>query len=428
MVEYQNANTKVKIICEKHGIFEIKPHSHLSKDGGCDKCRLEKLKKLYTWTTEIFIQKAIEKHGNKYDYSKVNYINKNNKIIIVCPIHGEFEQRPDVHLRGNACIKCGRISHSKKLFYTQDKFITLSNEKHNYFYDYSKVKYEYSQDKIIIICPIHGEFEQTATGHLNGSGCVKCHHLKNHERFAIKPEEFEHRAQQVHNYKYQYDLSTYKLITQKMKMICPIHGEFEQKPFIHLRGSGCLKCSTIASALKQTISIEEFLQRAPEIHNNIYDYSLVKNREFKNKKAKIICPIHGLFEQTFTNHLYGCGCPKCGTSHGEKIIIGLLDKYQIDYHYQYKFDDCVSPKNNQLIFDFFIPNLNLCIEFDGEQHFKPIHYFGGVRGFNIQMQYDKIKNDYCQINNIKLLRIKYNEVDNINSILNQYLKEDEYDN
>lgn len=324
LVNYQNAKTKIQIICQQHGIFEIKPHSHLNKDGGCNQCRLEKLKKLYSWTTEIFIQKSLEKHGNKYNYSKTNYINKSNKVIIICLIHGEFLQRPNVHIMGAGCVKCGNKSHSEKISYNHDEFILLSNQKHNYFYDYSKTKYEYSQQKITIICPIHGEFKQTATNHLNGSGCVKCHHLSNNERFAIKPEEFEQRAHQIHHHKYQYDLTTYKLINTKIRIICPIHGEFFQQPFLHLRGSGCSMCSIETNAFKQMISVEEFVKRSAEIHNNIYDYSLIHKREFKNNKAKIICPIHGLFEQTFTNHLYGCGCPKCGTSRGEKIIIGIF--------------------------------------------------------------------------------------------------------
>lgn len=120
-----------------------------------------------------FIAKARNVHGDKYDYSKVNYINATTKVCIICPIHGEFYQTPSRHLLGG-CKKCGVDTRVKKRTISRDDFIKEANIKHNYKYDYSKVEYINSKTKICIICPIHGEFWQTPNSHLNGRQCVRC--------------------------------------------------------------------------------------------------------------------------------------------------------------------------------------------------------------------------------------------------------------
>ena len=123
---------------------------------------------------EEFVELANKIHKNKYDYSKVDYINKQTKICIVCPVHGEFWQSPNNHLSNNGCPKCWKERNlTSKLSNTED-FIKKAKAVHGDKYDYSKVNYKHSLEKICIICPKHGEFWQTPNMHLNGEGCPTC--------------------------------------------------------------------------------------------------------------------------------------------------------------------------------------------------------------------------------------------------------------
>ena len=167
-VDYKRSNEKVCIVCPTHGEFFQIPSSHLI-GFGCPGCSGNK--KL---TTEDFIEKAKEVHGNKYDYSKVNYKNISTKITIVCPIHGEFEQAPCKHLSGSGCPKCGIISRVSSSRSNTEDFIKKAKEVHGDWYDYDKVDYITATTKVIIRCPTHGEFEQKPSNHLQGQGCPIC--------------------------------------------------------------------------------------------------------------------------------------------------------------------------------------------------------------------------------------------------------------
>ena len=121
----------------------------------------------------IFIEKARQIHNDKYDYSKVNYVNSRTKVCIICPTHCEFWQTPHNHLKGYGCAECGKEkSHLSKM--TTEDFIVKSKEIHGNKYDYSKACYKTCDTKVCIICPEHGEFWQTPSNHINGSGCPKC--------------------------------------------------------------------------------------------------------------------------------------------------------------------------------------------------------------------------------------------------------------
>ena len=143
-------------------------------------------------TTEDFIKKAKEVHGDKYDYSKVVYKGNRTLVTIVCPIHGEFQQKPSNHLSGNGCPDC---SGNKRL--TTEDFIKKAREVHGDKYDYSKVKYVNTSTKVCIVCPEHGEFQQTPNDHLGGKGCPNCKGLTKQYKFNLLQEfesEYELRA------------------------------------------------------------------------------------------------------------------------------------------------------------------------------------------------------------------------------------------
>jgi very-short-patch-repair endonuclease len=171
LVDYINNHTKVKIICSKHGVFKQEPNGHLN-GAGCPKCDNKNV------TTEEFIEKAKEIHGNKYDYSLTIYKNSKLKIKIICSIHGIFKQKPANHLNGSGCSKCGIILRNNKLTHTKEEFVIKSNKIHNNKYDYSLAEYKHNKKNIIIICPIHGKFEQIPNDHLQGVGCPKCKQSK----------------------------------------------------------------------------------------------------------------------------------------------------------------------------------------------------------------------------------------------------------
>jgi hypothetical protein len=130
-------------------------------------------------TTESFIKKALYKHGDKYDYSLVEYKNSKNKIIIICKTHGPFNQLPNNHLNGNGCNECAKENNIIKRNYNNNIFIKKAIKKHNDKFDYSLVNYIKSYIKVIIICKLHGKFEQSPKNHLSGHGCILCNKLHN---------------------------------------------------------------------------------------------------------------------------------------------------------------------------------------------------------------------------------------------------------
>jgi protein-arginine kinase activator protein McsA len=175
LIKYKNIFTNIKIICPIHGEFKQIPHKHLQKHG-CQKCgAIRKTKD----TTEGFIKKAKEIHGDKYDYSLVEYINRSTKVKIICKVHGMFEQMPQSHLiTRSGCYKCGRIASGKKLSKSSGEFINKIIKVHGNVYDYSLVDYKNAESIIKIICKIHGVFQQKAKTHREGHGCQKCYAFK----------------------------------------------------------------------------------------------------------------------------------------------------------------------------------------------------------------------------------------------------------
>ena len=167
----------------------------------------------------------------------------------------------------------------------------------------------------------------------------------------------------------------------------------------HLKGSGCPNCQGVRDT-------KNFLIKSIEKHGDKYDYSKTEYYG-KNKKVKIICKIHGEFEQLPTHHMAGSGCSECKNSKGENIIILFLDQLNIKYKRQKTFDGCNHKKKLQ--FDFYLPKYNICIEFDGIQHYESIEWFGGDKAFESSKIRDEIKTDFCLNNNIKLIRIRYDE-------------------
>lgn len=307
-VNYINSSTVVTITCPIHGDFEVIPSSFL-QGHHCPTCGRERGNRKISLSLEEFINKAKEVHGNKYDYSKVEYKNNRTKICIICPEHGEFWQTPNVHLSS----KCG--------------------------------------------CP--------QCGH------IKCGHIKCGDNINAT-QEFIARAINTHGDKYDYSKVTYTDHNDKVTIICPKHGEFKQTPASHLSGSGCPTCATerIAEACKLTK--EQFIKNSKYWHGDRYDYSKVEYVN-NYTPVTIICKEHGEFKQLPSNHMDGAGCPLCEkTSNGEKSVIDILTSNQIEYIPQYKLPSKVNPSGFMFV-DFYLPNYNIFIEYNGIQHYEKVN-------------------------------------------------------
>lgn len=307
-------------------------------------------------TQENFIEKANLIHDFKYDYSKINYINSRTSIIIICPIHGEFYKKPDHHLsKKQGCPRCAREKQFPNKINNTLDFIKLANQIHNFKYDYSLVKYNGYKDrpkKVSIIC---------------------------HEKDENGKE----------------------------------HGIFYQQAGNHLNSQGCKKCF-IKSTTK---SLDSFIKESNHIHNFKYDYNKVKYIN-TDTKVCIICPEHGEFWKTPRCHItQESGCPYCKKrfSKGENKIALILQHNKIKYVRQYCFLKCKGIRN-LLPFDFYLPDYNTCIEFDGRQHTEPVSLFGGIITFKKIQINDKIKNIFCIENKIKLIRIPYSIIRNNNKV------------
>lgn len=197
-VTYINNRTKVCIICHKHGEFWQTPDNHLNKKYGCPKCSVDKNKNKLTTPLNSFVERAKEVHGNKYDYSKVEYKNNRTKVCIVCPEHGEFWQIPDNHLKGHGCGKCALNG----ILLTVEEFIEKAKKIHGEKYDYSKVKYVNSKTKVCIICSKHGEFWQTPTNHLSGHNCPICKESKLEIKVSLILDKLKIKYIRQHSFNY----------------------------------------------------------------------------------------------------------------------------------------------------------------------------------------------------------------------------------
>lgn len=196
----------------------------------------------------FFIERANEIHKNKYDYSKVEYLNANSKVCIICPTHGEFQMTPSCHLVGQGCPKC------KGRGLSQEEVIAKANLIHNNKYDYSKVIFRKMHDKVTIICPIHGEFQQTLSKHISKKqGCPKCSITSRSKAQMVDSEVFFAKAKEIHGDRYDYSESVYSGMNKQFTYKCPIHGETSQRALDHLRGYGCFKCANLVSKKENEI-------------------------------------------------------------------------------------------------------------------------------------------------------------------------------
>ncbi|WP_351089699.1 DUF723 domain-containing protein [Shewanella sp. S1-49-MNA-CIBAN-0167] len=381
-IDYQGAKKKVTVSCYEHGDFEITAQ-HLLAGSGCASCgKVKAASKILLKSKLEFDEKSNKVHGNRYDYSKVNYLGEGVKVIIICPQHGEFEKTPRKHLDGNGCNLCegkkevNRITeksfidraikvhnniydYSKTIFIKSHKNVTIICKKHGEFqqnphnhlagfgcklcanekqtkttsqfinesiiiygnkFDYSETEYISVEHKVKIKCSIHGFFLQTPTLHLLGNGCRSCSHEKRAKKLVHNTLKFIKVSQQVHDYKWNYDKTEYVRNHEKVIINCDIHGDFLQTPASHKSGKGCPVCGANKSSDSRRLSINEFMATANYVHKNKYSYELVDYQN-NSKNVQITCPLHGYFTLSPYLHMRGSGCPICSYEIQQKFTL-----------------------------------------------------------------------------------------------------------
>lgn len=224
-------------------------------------------------TYEYYLKLFKEKHGDKYDYSLVNYVKSKQKIDVICKKHGVFQIEPLYHAnRGTGCPKCAREYSYNIIKNNKDRFVNKANKIHNNKYDYSLVNYKGFYEKIKIICPEHGLFEQTPESHYKHK-CPKCAIIESGIKSRLTKEQFIQKANYIHNNKYDYSKTIYEINNKKIIITCPEHGDFLQKPNDHLSKRGCPKCGN------KTI-------REDKIYSFLYNYNqnIINNKRILDGK------------------------------------------------------------------------------------------------------------------------------------------------
>lgn len=317
LVKYVDSNTPLEIICPIHGVFLQKFYRHVS-GSGCTLCGREKTLQANCLTTEKIIEQFKHVHGEIYDYSLVDYRGINNVVTIICRIHGEFAQNPRSHKNGSGCPVCTKQKVSKMKTLDRSTLIDQFRSIHGDKYDYSLVRYVRNDVPVTVICSKHGPFDQTPYVHKSGAGCPRCGVERVSKTKFISQDEVIRRFILVHGDKYDYSKVIYHRNDQKITIICPTHGEFEQTPGSHRSGAGCTKCYREKQKSKRE-SLNTVLQKFRSVHGDRYDYSKVVYQG-SGTKVIIVCPIHGEFLQAPTSHVKGFGCRRCGFEQRAKTI------------------------------------------------------------------------------------------------------------
>jgi hypothetical protein len=350
-------------------------------------------------------------HGENYDLSNVVYVNNRTKIEIKCLKHESFLTSLGQVLRGQGCPICGKADGAKKRRVNFQSFVSEARKIHGDTFEYDQSSYTKISATVRIKCKVHSWFEQLADAHIRQSqGCAECGRLSQSSKRKMSLEEFLSKAQETHrssNYDYS-NVNKYINNRTKVEVICPKHGSFFPSPDNHLQGSGCPTCGIEKVHSSQIKEIESFISDSIEVHGSKYDYSQVKYVGGK-KTVQIICPKHGPFHQAPNSHQRGSGCPNCNTSKGEDKVKRILENLEISFKQQYTFKKLINKR--KLKCDFFLPDFNLVIEYNGRQHYEPVNRFGGKIGLIETERRDQIKRDYFNENNINLLEIHYLDMD-----------------
>jgi hypothetical protein len=391
-------------------------------------------------TKEERIASFNKTHNNKYDYSLFEeYVNAHQEIKIICPEHGIFSKKIYKHEK-EGCPHCSLIDKHKKLSKTHMKkehgedltptesFIKKAKSIHGDTYDYSKTVYESARKPVTIFCNMCGNYFtlSRAGGHVSkpARGCNICAPKRRGESNRKKSEKYIKECEELHEGYYKYDKTKYISNEESVKVYCTnceVYFDVNAGDHLH-RKNGCKICSGERCVKDRRLTKEEIVRRGNEVHQNKYEYKFLGEVKSNKDKFVIICSDHGEQKpQIINDHINkNVGCPSCKRSKGEEKIAFWLDVNNIEYNPQHPFDDCIH--KNKLPFDFYLPEFNVLLEYNGEHHYKYLEYFHKTKEeFDEQQKRDQIKREYCKQNNIKLIEIPYWDFKNIEKILDKEL-------
>ncbi len=352
-----------------------------------------------------FVRLCKEKYGDEFDYSHLPESIKRVVETIICKKHGKLRLIPRDHLRSKyGCPHCASEKSKVPIKERNEKLIKKAKIKHGGRFDYRLVDLgTESRYKVKIICPTHGIFLSTLKSHLHSdTGCFSCGRdvtsLKSTKYSSLDKVIQALRAVHGNKYKYQRYDSAGRTITYD----CPSHGEMTQIMDQHLLGKGCRYCYFDS----MRITPEEFLRRIEKVHPEGYFYD-VSDLNTVNQTITIKHKCGRVYKGRVSNHLSGQGCMRCRSSFGEDKIQNFLASNQIHFIDQYKIN------GYRYRYDFCLPELGILIEYDGEQHYRPVEYFGGIEGFKQIKERDREKTLLADLHGFKLIRISYRKFDDL---------------
>lgn len=277
-VSFSNMKAKVEIICPMHGTFWQTPDHHIRGTDCPDCSRLNQGKLKKEKSAAKFISKAISIHGEIYDYKNFVYNGNKTKIEIICPSHGTFKQTPSNHLSGFGCPLCGRERTEKSRKLSAEDFFSRCSEAHNNFFSYPTKDYINPESIISVVCPDHDVFLIKARNHLwIKQGCSKCYEMNRGINKRISWSEFIQGATKCHGDIYQYDQSSFSMLSEPVQINCKKHGWFEQRGHRHISGQGCPTCARQLHRGKWKSELLPLELR--DINCNLYYFRLTGNSE-----------------------------------------------------------------------------------------------------------------------------------------------------
>ncbi len=473
---YLSGNSPIVIRCKKHDLcFVVMAGNHISKvtnQGGCPLCGYERsidayLKRAEDYKKKIrvkqeekvsklmankvklqheshlkkfnyanindklklenFINKVKAKYGDQYSFEKTIYKSRDKSVILTCKIHGDFVITPRTLLskqhgkQPHGCPLCYHIPVARKPL-KPECFFSKMKEIFGDKYDFSHSIYKNRSSKVEFVCPKHGKQSRWADTLLKGCGCPECEK-------ETRTNMWLERIKESHGNKYTYpSMPKYLSYSTRLRIICPVHGEFRQTVLCHaLLVCGCPKCVG-TRVMSQEEPKANFIKRGIERYGDRFDYSRVKYVN-EGTSVKIRCKEHNYwFEVLPDTHVRrSSGCPICNESTGEVEVRKWLDSHKIEYISQYPIENINKElRQTHLIVDFYLPMYNIYIEYNGQQHYedKPSFYNrpDSYRTFEEQQLRDKTLRIYCEQYGIKLIEIPYWDFDKVSQILDKNVR------
>lgn len=373
----------------------------------------------------IYMYDEIKKEFNERGYTLItdHKLKSTEKYEYICQKHmdkgSQFIDWGHFHNRGHGCKYCGleKSGNARRKDLSEYNGKELAESKG---FEYVGMSRHDKKVWVQFVCPKHRQYGVQEMPYNNMKrvvvGCQHCIGRNDDENIVL--------AEMYAANPYIELLEPYQGRAKRIKMKCTKHNvESTKTPYEVVCGKGCYLCGLEKLSVRQRKPEDEFVK---ELHDKYPNIDLVSGYTAKTEYADFYCNICKASWTDIADYVSRRGCPRCNGASVESQIGEILQQYKINYIPQYSFNDCRDQR--ALPFDYYIPDCNVLIEYDGEQHYKPRN-FGGIsdeeakENFKITQFHDKIKTEYCINNNIPLIRIPYWEKNNLENVLIARLKQ-----